>query len=185
MSSFNFDSIKEQLESIEENTLYYKNIIRKEESFLNICKLSKKHLSSNMYSCLIENIIKKRFKIEKCKDNTSGDGISINNKNIEIKISLGDSTGKMNFVQLRPDHKIDFYLMLTYNKKEDKIFWFLCDPIILYNLLPEYGGYSHGTIKKLGKINLNNIYGRNLEYSLRPNPDKTGKSKKIMGFFYR
>ena len=79
----------------------------------------------------------------------------------------------MNFVQIRPDHNIDYYIFLAYDLFEGEvgeIYWLLCKAEELYQLIPEYGGYAHGTIKQLGKITPENIYGRNCEYALRPNP---------------
>lgn len=62
-----------------------------------------------------------------------------------------------------------------------KIYWILIKPIDLYKLLPEYGRYAHGTHKINGKITLESINNsnNNFEYSLRPNPNKNGKSKKL------
>lgn len=156
-----------------------------ENDTLNKCILCKAYLSSNQWSFMLEKHVKTIFDIGRKKDNVSGDGISMKrSKKIEIKVSLGDVNGQMNFVQLRPDHKIDFYVLLAYNLFEGElggIYWFICDPASLYSLLSEYGGYAHGTIEKLGPITSDNIYGRNCEYVLRPNPtarDGT-KSKRL------
>ena len=99
-------------------------------------------------------------------------------------MSLGDKKGQLNFVQLRPDHKIDYYIFLCYDLfygKIGKIYWFFLKSDDLYELIPKYGGYSHGTISVLGKINCDNIHGRHCEYSLRPNPTKRKacKSRKL------
>lgn len=61
---------------------------------------------------------------------------------------------------------------VVYNVHEGdigKIYWLLCKAEQLYSLLPKFGGYAHGTIEKLGKISLDNLYRRNCEYALRPN----------------
>jgi hypothetical protein len=159
----------------------YKELCINTDNLLYKCILCKKYLSSNEYSILLEKFIIKKFNLKKNIDNLSGDALSENNLTIEIKISLGDKTGKFNFVQLRPDHNIDYYLFLAYNlyDKDDtgKIYWLFCKSTELYELIPEYGGYAHGTIKKLGRINNNNMYGRNCEYCLRPNPTKNDNTK--------
>jgi hypothetical protein len=56
----------------------------------------------------------------------------------------------------------------------------------LYELLPQYGGYAHGTCKINGIITKENIKkscdeGTNYEYALRPQPNgnKTGKPYKL------
>lgn len=153
------------------------------ESILHQCLLYKYHSSPSQWSIKLEKAVKQKFNILKSETNTSGDGI-INNKKIEIKVSLGDMKGQLNFVQIRPGHDIDFYLFLGFNLFEytnnleiGKIYWFLIPSKQLYNLLPEYGGYAHGTLIKNGKITLENISKhKSLEYCLRPNPTKL-KSK--------
>jgi hypothetical protein len=154
----------------------------KEQNIVRKCLLCKYYLSSNEWSVLLEKHIKELFKISKSVNNTSGDGCSMNNLNIEIKVSLGTKDGTMNFVQLRPDHDINYYLLLAYDVSVEnygKVYWFLCKPDDLYELLPTYGGYAHGSIERLGKITKDNIKGRNCEYALRPNPYKNGKPKQL------
>lgn len=163
----------------------YKKICIEENDFLHKCILCKYYLSATEWAPLLEKYLKDMFKISKAKQSDEGDGISINNKKIEIKVSLGDAKGIFNFVQLRPDHDLDYYLIVCYNLYEStkgKIYMLLCNPNELYNLIPEYGHYAHGNIKKLGKITINNIKGRNLEYCLRPrlnNSKNINKSKKL------
>jgi hypothetical protein len=154
------------------NPKNYLEICKNETDTLKKCILCKKYLSSNQWSLLLEKFVKDKFHITNAIDSMSGDGVSINGKNIEIKISLGTKDGQFNFVQLRPQHNIDYYLILVYNMFEDelgKIYWFLCKPSDLYDLLPQYGGYAHGSISKLRKITINSIIRNNYEYSLRPN----------------
>lgn len=162
---------------------YDKELIINEPDILTKCILSKYKLSSNTWSMVLEKDIKERFNLTPPDDNTSGDCKSSNGCNIEIKISLGDSNGKVNFVQLRPGHKIDYYLFLVYNIFDGdlgKVYWFLIPSNELYKLLPTYGSYSHGTISELGKISLTSIISNSsYEYSLRPNPVKPGKSKDL------
>lgn len=155
-------------------------LCQKETNLLKKCIFSKFHLSSNQWSPLLEKHIKTMFNIGKCNSKTSGDGCSSNRKNIEIKVSLGDQYGQINFVQLRPDHDIDFYIFLAYNLFEGQngeLQWFLCKPDDLYELIPIYGGYAHGSIQQHGKITEENIKGRNLEYVLRANPTKNINTK--------
>lgn len=152
-----------------------------ETDLLKKCILCKKHLTPSQWSCVLEDYIKSTLNIGKRTDNRSGDGCSrSSNYNVEIKVSLGDLKGNLHFVQLRPDHKIDFYVFLVYNMFEGElgqIYWFLCKPHDLYKLLPEYGGYAHGTKDKLGKITKDNIFGRNYEYALRPHPNAKNQTK--------
>ena len=137
------------------------------------CLLCKYYLSSMQWGPLLEKYIKNKFNISKPKNSTSGDGCSPKNKNIEIKVSLGTIEGTFNFVQIRPDHNVQFYLFLAYDVhygKEGKVYWFLCKAQELYKLIPQYGGYAHGTVSKFGNIHSRNLKGRNMEYALRPSP---------------
>jgi len=160
------------VESLRRKSDFY-DACKNETDTLRKCLLCKAHLSSNQWSVLMENFIKEKFNISKRNNNVSGDGITTKDYNIEIKVSLGTDNGQVHFVQIRPDHKVDYYLMLVYNVHEGdlgKIYWLLCNADELYALLPEYGGYAHGTVERLGKITSDNICGRNCEYALRPNP---------------
>jgi len=151
----------------------WKSICEAEKNTLQKCILCKHQLSSQQWGPLLESFIKEKFNIGPAVDSVSGDGCSSKGLNIEIKVSLGDKGGQLNFVQLRPDHTIDYYLFLGYNLFEGKLgqtHWLLCPSKELYTLLPTYGGYAHGTISKLGDITMENIYGRGCEYALRPNP---------------
>jgi len=145
---------------------------QQEKRLLEKCILCKYYLSSQQWGPLLERFIKDKFSIRRAANITSGDGLSPNGFNIEIKVSLGNNVGKLNFVQIRPDHNINFYLFLVYNIFEGEkgsIHWLLCPSIQLYELLYTYGSYAHGTVSKLGKINHENIFGRSCEYALRPN----------------
>lgn len=162
---------------------------KNEQDLLNKCILCKQFLSSNEYGPELENYLKKRLNINKAIDAISGDGCK-NNKNIEIKVSLGDNQGKLNYVQIRPDHTVDFYLFLAYNLLEGElgnVHLMLVPSNKVYELIPEYGGYAHGTVDVLGEINSQNIFGRNCEYALRPNPNKNDgtKPKKLWEELYK
>jgi len=160
----------------------YKIECYEEKHLLMKCIMCKTYLSTMEWGPMLEKYIMAMFNLDRPKDKTSGDARSKNDKNIEIKISLGNEKGKFNFVQLRPDHKIDYYLFVCYNLYEDvlgKIYMFLCRSDKLYKLLPEYGSYAHGTICKKHRINAKNIKGHGSEYALRPSLNGAGKQKKL------
>ena len=128
----------------------------------------------------MESICRHDLKIGKAVNETSGDGCK-NGKNYEIKISLHASKSKINFVQIRPDHDIDYYILIAYNMYDNdsigKGYIFKVPSEKIYQLVIDYGGYAHGTCKKLGKITTDNIKGRGCEYALRCDPNaKKGKS---------
>ncbi len=155
-------------------------LCQKERNIVKKCLLSKYYLSSMQWAPLLEKHIKEKFKISCPTDKTSGDGCSSKGNNIEIKVSLGTMDGAFNFVQIRPDHNIHYYLFLAYDVyfgKEGRVYWLLCKSQDLYRLLPQYGTYAHGTVSKLGRITLRNLKGRNIEYALRPSPRAHKTSK--------
>lgn len=166
------DNITEIVSSLR-HPICYKNKCLSEPNLLYKCIYCKKYLLPTQWGPLLEAHIKKLFSLKKPINRMSGDGHSTNGKNVEIKVSLGDVKGSFNFVQIRPDHKIDYYIFMCYNVFDDelgKIYWFLCPSNKLYELLPKYGSYAHGTIEKFGKIEMTNMYGHNYEYALRPDP---------------
>lgn len=174
----NRDIIKSYVQSMRSKNCN-KEICKNETDLLNKCILCKHFMSSTEYGSELEKYIKNILNIQKAVDSISGDGHK-DNYNIEIKVSLGDIEGKLNYVQIRPDHNIDFYLLLAYNLKEDdlgNVYIMLIPSHNIYDLLPQYGGYAHGSIGVFGKIKSNNIFGRNLEYALRPNPTKNNNTK--------
>lgn len=83
-------------------------------------------------------------------------------------------------MQIRPDHNVQYYILVCYNLFEGEIgkdYIFLIPSNILYSLIPKYGGYAHGTIERLGEITKYNLFGNNFEYALRPNPEKQNSTK--------
>ena len=155
------------------------NLCKNEPNFLNQCILSKYYLNPSQWGKLLENSIKSNFNFKNTKDNFSGDCLTNNNLKIEIKVSLGSFNGQFNFVQIRPSHQIDYYLFVIYDCYigiHGQIYYLLIPSKELYNLIPEYGGYSHGTITKNGKITK---VDEKYEYSLRPNSLKPGKSNDL------
>lgn len=128
----------------------------------------------------IEKVIKSNLEIGKPLDEMSGDGHK-NGFNYEIKTSLHDKNCKFNFLQIRPDHNIDFYIFLGLNifEKDDEVkcYFFKIPSSDVYDLIVKYGDYAHGTIKQHGRITSDNLKGSNKEYCLRPNPNSNISSK--------
>ena len=138
------------------------------------CILAREYLTPQ--STTFQDIIMNDLEIIKPIDEISGDGCK-NGVNYEIKTSIHAKGCKQNFVQIRPDHNINYYILISYNlydttSKIGKAFIFKIPSNNLYDLIVKYGGYAHGTCKKLGEINIDNIKGRNCEYALRCDPNK-------------
>jgi hypothetical protein len=165
--------------SKKENKKQKKERCVNEQDILKQFKMCKELLYPQAWSVLLEKSIKKRFDIKPAKSEISGDGIHHKLKNVEIKVSLGggDDDNKFNFVQLRPHHDLDYYLFFLYNKQLDEVNCLKIEPKVIYNLLPTYGGYAHGTVKLNGKITLSNISNNTFEYALRPTYNINGLKK--------
>ena len=152
--------------------------IRSQETLTGKCILARHYLTPQ--STLLEAICKNDLRIGEAINEVSGDGHK-NGVNYEIKSSIHARKSKANFVQIRPDHNVDFYIFIAYNMYENKNLGnahiFKVPSHIVYELIVKYGGYAHGTCNKLGKITIDNVKGRNCEFALRCDPNaKQGKS---------
>lgn len=137
-------------------------------------------ISSQKYGVLLEKFIRVRFGyIKNNPQDCSGD-CSKNGKNSEIKVSFGGKKhNKFNYVQLRPSHDCDTYILVAYHLYEGNInsngelYIFRVPLIEIKKLIVSYGGYAHGTIKTLGTITFESLneQSNTKEYALRPTVD--------------
>lgn len=134
------------------------------------------NLSAQQYGPLLEKYIRTKFNYSKNKaENCTGD-CSKDGKNSEVKVSLGGTThSKFNFVQIRPSHDCDSYIMTAYHlcnenvENEGELYVFKVPKEQMKCLVVSHGGYAHGTIKEHGKITIQSINEKdNKEYALRP-----------------
>lgn len=128
-----------------------------------------------------EEIIKKDLKISAPLNNVSGDGHK-EGKNYEIKVSIHDKKAKVNLRQIRPHHNIDFYIIVTFNLSQGEYgtaYIFKIPSQDLYSWIPEFGGYTHGTIERNGEITENSISDISVdyEYSLTADPNGNNSNK--------
>ena len=139
-------------------------------------------LSSQSWSPMFERELKKRLNIGPKIDEISGDGQYNDSKEtVEIKVSLGCEKHCLNFVQIRPHHNCDKYLLMGYNIYEGdlgRVYIFEIPHEKIVDMILNYGDYAHGTIKKQGEITLENMQKNMYEYSLRVNL-LNDKGKKI------
>lgn len=146
--------------------------IQNEGTLTGQCVLARMYLSPQ--STALETICKKCLGIGDALNSTSGDGHK-NGINYEIKASVHANQSKINFVQIRPDHDIHYYIFIAYNMYENDTVGnahiFKIPSHIVYDLIVRFGGYAHGTCSALGKITPANIKGRNCEYALRCDPN--------------
>ena len=134
-------------------------------------------VSAQQYGPLLERFIRTKFnfvknKAEDCTGDCSKDG-----KNSEVKVSLGGAThSKFNFVQIRPSHDCETYILTAYHlssenvESEGDLYVFKVPKSEMKSLIISYGGYAHGTIKEHGKITIDSLNDvkSTKEYALRP-----------------
>lgn len=134
-------------------------------------------LSAQQYGSLLEQYILDKYNLSKiCASEQRGDCTDAERKrNIEIKVSLGGSSHDMfNYVQLRPSHAIDDYLLTAYHLTDENVhekgelYVFAVPADGMKSLIAAYGGYAHGSVKSLGKISQKSISDSSHEYALRP-----------------
>ena len=134
-------------------------------------------VSAQQYGPLLERFIRIKFnyiknKAEDCTGDCSKDG-----KNSEVKVSLGGATHtKFNFVQIRPSHDCETYILTAYNlssdnvESEGELYIFKVPKEDIKKIVVSFGGYAHGTIKEHGKITIESLNDEKSkkEYALRP-----------------
>jgi len=161
--------------------------INNEKTLTGKCILSRRYLTPQ--STDLETICKKDLGIGNALNATSGDGHK-NGINYEIKASIHANKSKLNFVQIRPDHNVNIYILIAYNMYENdkngNAHIFKIPSHIVHELIVRFGGYAHGTCAVLGKITSDNIKDRNCEYALRCDPNaKKGKSFELWNEFMK
>jgi hypothetical protein len=133
-------------------------------------------LSAQQYGPLLEKFIINKFNFKKNNASAGIGDCSKDNKNVEIKASLGGAeNNKFNYVQIRLNHNIDYYLLTAYNISDNNVnnygdlYIFKLTKSDIIKLIFKYGGYAHGTIKKFGEITMENLNNESdKEYAIRP-----------------
>lgn len=132
-------------------------------------------LSGQQYGPLLERFIRTTFgytknRAEECTGDCAKDG-----RNSEVKVSLGGSTcTKFNYVQLRPSHECDVYILTAYHlspenvESEGELYVFRVPKPDIVDVIVAHGGYAHGTISKHGPLTTESVASSTLEYALRP-----------------
>lgn len=153
--------------------------IKHEEELLKLPTLKDAHVycvihgvSAQQYGPFLERYIRTKFqyvknRAEDCTGDCSKDG-----KNSEVKVSLGGATHtKFNFVQIRPSHDCDTYILTAYYlsfdnvENEGELYIFVVPKADMQKLVVTYGAYAHGTLKEHGPIRAESL---DKEYALRP-----------------
>jgi hypothetical protein len=138
------------------------------------CKINQ--LSGQVSGPLIEHYIKEKYCMIKNNASRCNGDLQYNKINYEIKISNGGKeNNKFNYVQLRMNHDCvyiftAYYISVDNIESEGELFIFKLNKEDVKRLIFAFGGYAHGTVKKLGEITeveLNNS-ANDKEYSIRP-----------------
>lgn len=136
------------------------------------------NLSAQQFGPLLEKFIRKRFKYEKNNAKDCNGDCCKENTNYEIKVSMGGvKHKKFNYVQIRPSHKCDMYILTAYHLSVDnvdtegKLYIFKIPKVDMLNLLVLHGGYAHRTKSENGSITIESLQDvTNMkEYAIRPN----------------
>lgn len=134
-------------------------------------------VSAQQYGPLLERFIRTTFNYVKNNANECTGDCSKDGNNSEVKVSIGGAThSKFNFVQIRPAHDCDNYILTAYHlchdnvADEGELYIFKISKDAIKKLIVSHGGYAHGTIKEHGAITTDSIDVEHVikEYALRP-----------------
>ena len=142
--------------------------VRSKGSLLEKCIYSKSMLKPNSYGPLIEEHIREALCMER---SDVGDG-RVGGHTIEIKVSLSDHRGRMNFVQLRPHQGVSFYVLVAWDMADrdalGKLWTLLVPAEDMHRLIVSHGHYAHGSLRELGPITPDTLASGQREFALRP-----------------
>ena len=172
----------ERVKRLKEHLLLTK--VNHEAQLLTVESLKEAHtycvlhgLSAQQYGPLLEKYIRMKFRYAKNKAEDCIGDCSKDGKNSEVKVSLGGAThSKFNFVQIRPSHDCDTYILTAYHlspenvESEGELYVFKVPKADIKPIIVSFGGYAHGTIKEHGKITIESLHDEKSlkEYALRP-----------------
>ena len=145
--------------------------IKSSENMLEVCRIAS-ILGGPSAGSRVEAAFLRINGLTKSKDSDlCGDTFAPKLENVEIKFSTAaKDEGRLNYCQLRPTHNIQHYLLINYIEETDSIIYLLVPAKIFSDLIPNWGGYMHGTGKEHGNITSTSIYfNKGCEYALRPN----------------
>lgn len=158
--------------------------VKHEDRIMKLSTLKEAHaycvihsVSAQQYGPMLERFIRTKFnyiknKAEDCTGDCSKDG-----KNSEVKVSLGGIThAKFNFVQIRPTHDCETYILTAYHlspenvESEGELYVFKVPKEDIKRIVVSHGGYAHGTIREHGPITIESLNDKTSikEYALRP-----------------
>ena len=172
------ETISKLKEHLNRSTINHEKEIPKQTTLKNAhiyCVIN--NVSAQQYGPLLEKYIRSKYQFVKNSASECNGDCSKDNKNAEIKASLGGKKHtKFNWVQLRTSHNIHYYILTAYyltSKNIDtggELFIFSVPKDDMLTIILNHGGYAHGTNEKNGDITLEDLNNdKNMkEYALRP-----------------
>jgi hypothetical protein len=141
------------------------------------CYCFRKQLIAQQFGPGIERYLINKFRYNRNYRNETNGDCSKDGNNYEVKVSLGGiNRNQYNYVQIRPFHNIQYYLLTAYHvdqasvKSHGSLFIFKVSKEDMIILLVNHGSYAHGTFEQNGAITLDTLYDidNKKEYVLRP-----------------
>jgi hypothetical protein len=163
---------------ISQLAISHENEIMKEKALKNAhiyCVIN--NVSAQQYGPLLEKYIRITNKFVKNTASKCNGDCSKDDKNIEVKASLGGAKhNKFNWVQLRVSHDIDYYILTAYHvdsknvETGGELYIFNVSKEDMLYLIVNHGGYAHGTNKEHGAITIEDLKDEKnkKEYAMRP-----------------
>lgn len=134
------------------------------------CKINK--LNGQTFGCLIEYYMINKFSMKKVKSSLQLGDAEKNNLYYEIKTSLGGKFhNKFNYVQIRLNHKIDYYIFLAYYIDKNNVnncgelFIFKLNKYQVKEVVYKHGTLAHGTKNENKDENLYKEFAIRLTYN--------------------
>lgn len=136
------------------------------------CKIHR--IPSQSYGSLIENYMISKYGYSKNSASNCNGDLTKGDETYELKVSMGGKTfDKFNFVQIRPTHSCDFYILTAYYltesnvNDEGELYIFRLNKHNMIELLKKHGQYAHGTIKEYGSKNQVDYSTTKIEFAVR------------------
>lgn len=135
------------------------------------------NMSAQQFGPLLEKYIIQKFEFKKNKAEDCIGDCCKKSMNYEVKVSMGGAKhNKFNYVQIRPSHKCDIYILTAYHLSLNNVesggdlYIFKIPKEDMMNILISYGGYAHRTKKENGEITIESLYDITSmkEYAIRP-----------------
>jgi hypothetical protein len=112
-------------------------------------------LSGQFTGAILKKYIKIKYNMTKNNASLCNGDLKCNEIDVEIKTSNGGKkNNKFNYVQLRMNHNCEYILTayhINYKNLDNlgDLYIFKLNKVDMKQIIFSYGGYAHGTIKKL------------------------------------